>query len=84
MIDIKIGKEVYTFTEDDVFLDNKACVQCLTKSVYITAAWTSSPLKMTKKALKLLDEKCERVTITTHNYSKIEGLTVFSLKLKGE
>ncbi len=84
MIDIKIGREVYTFTEDDVFLDNGACVQCFTKSVFTNISILNPPLKMTNKALKLLDEKCERVIITTHNFSKIEGLTVFSLKLKGE
>lgn len=82
-----MGREAYTFTEDDVFLDNEACVQCLSVEVSRPSRFGSfpvAPLVMTKKSLKLLDEKCERVIVTTHNYSNIEGLTVFSLKLKGE
>ncbi len=81
-ITIKMGRGEYTFTEEDVFLDNGACVQCL--SIRLSRGYHSSTLKLTKKALSWLGKNCERVTIDDHYYSGQKRLEVFYYKLKEE
>ena len=78
MIDIKMGRDVITFTEEDVFLDNKACVQCKTKRGKHIGYGQYCILVLTKKALKELESKCERNIIEITQ----SGVQYFSYTLK--
>lgn len=78
MITIKIGREVITFTEEDVFIDNGACIQCKTKKGKHEGYGRYGILMLTKKALKELESKCERKIIEVTK-SKVQ---YFSYTLK--
>lgn len=64
-IEIKIGRELVTFTDKDIFLDNGACVQCKTKQGKHMGYGRYTNLLLTKKALKELESKCERFNVRT-------------------
>lgn len=74
---IKIGRNEYTFTEDDVFLDNGSCIQVLTRDGVSQGYARYSPLCLTQKAIKDLEKRCKRVEIKDHPYSGKSRLEVF-------
>ncbi len=75
-----MGRNEYTFTAKDVFIDNGACVQCITQGGVYQGYGRYAPLKLTQKALKSLSKNCERVIITDHPYSGKPSLEVFYYK----
>ena len=80
MIDIKIGREVVTFTEEDVFIDNGVCIQCNTKKGRYRGYGSYCILQLTKKAVKELEAKCDRVNVV----QKPHSVQYFRYKLKEE
>ena len=63
MVDIKMGREVFTFTEEDVFVDNGSCIQCNTKKGRHLGYVSYGILLLTKKAVKELESSCDRVDV---------------------
>ena len=78
-IEIKMGRKIETFTEDDLFLDNGRCVQCMTNYGFRAKHSTASWLMMTKKAIKILELSCDRIY---QHYEYGDECKVFKLKLK--
>lgn len=78
MIDIKIGRGTVTFTEEDVFVDNGACIQCNTKKGSHLGYGSYSILQLTKKAVKELESRCDRVDVL----QRTPSVQYFRYKLK--
>lgn len=78
MIEIKIGRYEYTFTENDIFLDNGSTVQCLTVNDDSGSTWHKFPVRITKKAMKEILDKCEMVDKKYNSFGNLE----FKIKLK--
>lgn len=76
-MELKIGRNVYTITEKDVFMDNGACVQLLTQSKEKSVWGRKTTPVLPKRAIKEIS-KYERVQ-HKHNY-KQQTLQVFNLK----
>lgn len=81
-IEIKIGRDVLTFTEDDVFIDNGACVQCRTQRGKHMGHGRYCNLVLTKKALKELESKCKRENIEMEKTRWNLGVQYFRYKEK--
>lgn len=47
IIDLKIGRNTYNIDENDIVMDNGACIQVITKMT--GAAWREHPVIMSKK-----------------------------------
>lgn len=46
-IELKIGRSIYNIDENDIVMDNGACIQVITKMT--GAAWREHPVIMSKK-----------------------------------
>jgi hypothetical protein len=76
IIKIKVGRDEYSITEDDQFMDNGNCVQLLTQSKE-RSDWGRIPNPVLSKREVKNISKFKRVEIE-HSYR--EGVSVFSLK----
>lgn len=81
-IKLKIGREIYNINENDIVMDNGACIQVVTKKV--RTLWEGHPLKMSKKLFndlkkvnylytndelnKIALEKYEGVSVTLYKF----------------
>jgi hypothetical protein len=76
-MELKIGRNLYQITEDDIFIDNGACVQLLSQSKE-KSRWGRRPNpRLSKRAIKEISyfDRVDR----KHNYST--DVSVFSLDL---
>ena len=79
-MELKIGRNTYTITEDDQFLDNSSSVQLLTQSLE-RSSWGHKPDPvLSKRAVKEID-RIERVQ---HEHGYSQKCQLFSLKLDNE
>lgn len=75
---LKIGRNEYEITAQDVFLDNGSCIQLLTQSKEQLVKWGHRPNpKLSKRAMREI-ESCERIPVD-HKYGA--GVQVFTLKI---
>ena len=76
-MELKIGRNIYTITEEDMFMDNGCCVQLMTQSKEISN-WGKRPTPiLSKRAIKEIS-KYDRIQ-HSHNYNQ-KDLQVFNLK----
>lgn len=78
VITLKMGRKTYTFTDEDIFMDN-GCTQCTTQKVFSPSTSHNSPIRLTQKAEKEMFAVCDKVEYTGHNY---KAVTMFTIKLK--
>ncbi len=81
VIELKIGRKTFCFNEQDKFMDNGSCIQCLTH-IGVYSGWGRyANLVITKKAVKEISGKCDRVPHSdTNGFGST--VTIFTLKLK--
>jgi len=73
--DLKIGRNKYTITDKDEFMDNGACIQLLTQNED-RIGWSRRPIPALSKAAIKTISKFTRVQITHEWRSDVE---VFNL-----
>ena len=79
-MELKIGRNIYTITEKDSFMDNGTCVQLLTQSEE-RSLWGRKPHSvLSKRAIKEISNY-KRVQ-HKHNYGDMD-LQIFNLKMGG-
>ena len=78
-IEISMGETIQTFSTDDIFLDNKACVQVVTRYGYKYGFGFATHMILNKRELAGLELKCDRVQLPHHSGSECE---LFKYKLK--
>ncbi|AUR89214.1 hypothetical protein NVP1121O_186 [Vibrio phage 1.121.O._10N.286.46.C4] len=83
-IELKIGRKIHNFTEEDLFLDNGACVQCKTKQGQHLGYGQYTLLRLTKSAVKTLDKMCTRLPVQVKRDQFNSGVEYFKYKLKEE
>ncbi len=77
-IELKVGKNTYDITKDDLFIDNGACVQLLTQSNE-KREWGHHPNPvLSKRAIKELS-KYKKIQKKHHYDSKT--LEIYSLEI---
>lgn len=54
-MDLKVGRNVFNITDDDLILDNGACYQIITKK--IRGGWNTYPPVMSKKLFNELKKR---------------------------
>lgn len=79
IIAIKIRGNLVAFNEDDRFMDNGACVRCLTIDGSDLGHGGYGTLKLTKKAIREIDVACERVSVPS-DYA--DFVKIFKLRLR--
>ena len=78
-MNLKIGKNEYTITKEDQFMDNGACVQLLSQSQEPTR-WghRASPI-LSQKAIKQIENY--RMIPRKNRYTESPNVKVFSLDI---
>ncbi len=75
---LKIGRKVYEISDEDVFMDNKACIQILSQNKEGSFPQLGKvALLLTKKAIKQIN-KYDRIPRKNRYGSDVE---IFSLKI---
>ena len=66
MFDLKIGRNIYTITDKDEFMDNGNCVQLLTQSKELSQWGRRSNPVLSKKTIKEIEKY--KKTFIDHAY----------------
>jgi len=72
--------QFFDFDDQDVFLDNKCCIQALNREGNRLPGGGYAALVMTKKSIKQLEACCDRIPILNHPHSGNVNLEVFYYK----
>lgn len=82
-IELKIGRKIYNIDENDIVMDNGACIQVITKMA--GAAWREHPVIMSKKLFSDLKKvgflytNSELEDIATKKYHSTSTLYKFDI-----
>jgi hypothetical protein len=77
-MELKIGRHTYVITDNDMFMDNTACIQLLTQSKETGIGSGRPNPVLSKRAIKEL-AGIEKVR---HEHDYGSRVTIFSIKMK--